>query len=757
MRSILFLGKLLLTIHLTLAQTTPTWRANWIGLPDSTGANAWLCFRKDVTLSPNKGQPVQARIACDSKYWLYINGELAVFEGQLKRGPNPADSYYDTVEITKYLKPGRNTIAVLVWYFGKDGFSHKNSGRAGLLFETDVAGQPLLSDDTWQVRVHPAFGQTGKPQPNYRLPESNIHFDARQDDAPDWFRPARQLNWPRATVLAKPNEGPWGKLVKRPIPMWYDSGLQAYPKLERERRGDTLIVRAYLPQNLLITPYLSVKSRAGQLIDVRTDNYRGGSEPNIRAEYITKNGLQTFESPSFVNGHYVIYRMPADVEVVTLKYRETRFNTDLSGTFTSSDPFLDRLHQKAVNTLRVGLRDHIHDCPDRERAQWWGDVVITMGELFYAADTNAVSAIRKAMLELAAWQKPDGVLYSPVPAGNWKQELPPQMLASIGKFGFWHYYENTGDRATIERVYPAVKKYLSLYQTDSSGLVVHREGGWLWHDWGSKVDVPVLDNTWYYVALDGAACMAQLLGQQADYDQYTQIMHRLKPAFQRAFWTGSGYRSTGYKTGYDDRAQGMAVVSGLSEAEQWPAMKPLLDTTFNAGPYLQKYILEAYFQRNDAQAGLARMKKRYQIMVDSPLTTLWEGWNIGDPTYGGGTYNHGWTGGPLTLLHQYVAGVAVQNDSITILPQPANLTQFTAKSNGKKGAVTVSYKADGTQTSLTVTTPVTVRGRVGLPKQNGSRYRDIRVNGVVVTPIAETSTHVIFALTAGSMRIEGNR
>ena len=26
-----------------------------------------------------------AKIACDSKYWMWINGELAVFEGQLKR------------------------------------------------------------------------------------------------------------------------------------------------------------------------------------------------------------------------------------------------------------------------------------------------------------------------------------------------------------------------------------------------------------------------------------------------------------------------------------------------------------------------------------------------------------------------------------------------------------------------------------------------------------------------------------------------
>ena len=213
------------------------------------------------------------------------------------------------MDIARYLKPGRNTVAVLVWYFGKDGFSHKNSGRAGLLFDADVAGQRVLSDVTWQVRRHPAFGQTGNPQPNYRLPESNIHFDARLDNAPTWFMPATQLNWSRATVLAGAEAGAWGKLHKRPIPMWHDSGLLPYTRIEKEQagryaRGAGLLTR----RNVMITPYLSVKSRAGQLIDIRTDNYRGGSEPNIRAEYITKVGPQTFESPAFFNGHYVIYQ-----------------------------------------------------------------------------------------------------------------------------------------------------------------------------------------------------------------------------------------------------------------------------------------------------------------------------------------------------------------------------------------------------------------------------------------------------------------
>ena len=67
-------------------KSSHAFQANWIWSPSDDGqGNRWMSFRKDVHLD-SVPEKVTARIAADTKYWLYINGELAVFEGQLKRG-----------------------------------------------------------------------------------------------------------------------------------------------------------------------------------------------------------------------------------------------------------------------------------------------------------------------------------------------------------------------------------------------------------------------------------------------------------------------------------------------------------------------------------------------------------------------------------------------------------------------------------------------------------------------------------------------
>ena len=90
-------------------------KAFWITADNKNAnqPNTWIAFRKDFTLE-NIPKEAIASIAADSKYWLWLNGNLVVFEGSLKRGPSPQDSYYDSVNLQPFLKKGNNRLALLL-------------------------------------------------------------------------------------------------------------------------------------------------------------------------------------------------------------------------------------------------------------------------------------------------------------------------------------------------------------------------------------------------------------------------------------------------------------------------------------------------------------------------------------------------------------------------------------------------------------------------------------------------------------------
>ena len=672
-------------------------QARWISVDDPPAPNQWIAFRRDFELD-SALEPTTLKVAVDSKYWLWLDGQQLVFEGGLKRGPTPTDTYVDSVSLPR-LEPGKHRLCILVWFFGKHGFSHNNSGRGGL-FVDHLDAHLLDSDSNWRAKIHPAFGNTEDPKPNYRLPESNIHFDARTDVS--WLDDNdRTDDWPAAVVVEGP-ESIWGKLVDRPIPFWKDFGTTRYANdaelnLPRTSTGETFV--GVLPHNAQVTPVITIRvperDLDDQVIDIRTDNYRGGGPPNVRAEYVPRTGRQTYENLGWMNGHAVHYRIPEGIEVLSLGYRQTGYATEMTGGFECDDEFLNRLHEKAMRTLYITMRDTYFDCPDRERAQWWGDAVLELGEAFYALDPRSHRLARKGILELMGWQRDDGTIFSPVPAGNYDGELPMQMLASVGHYGFYTYALHSGDIETIREVYPKVVRYLDVWKIGDDGLVVPRKGGWTWGDWGENKDMPLLYNGWYHLALRGQREMALLLGRSDDADQIATTLVAHADTFNRTFWTGSQYRSADYQGMTDERGHALAVVAGIADESKYEAIEKVFRNQKHASPYMEKYVLEALYQMRKPELALQRMKQRYQKMVESELTTLWEGWGIGAEGFGGGTINHAWSGGPLTLMSQCIVGIVPTSPgyrTFRIDPQLGPLEEASATVDSVSGEIQVSLK-----------------------------------------------------------------
>ena len=688
------------------------WQAKWIWDKENlTEKNVWMCFNKKVILDkvPEK---LVAHILADSKYWLYINGETVVFEGSVKRGPDENSGYYDSIDIAPYLKKGVNSICALVWYWDNEtSYSYKSSGQGGFIFEAAGEDITIISDKSWKVKRNSAYVDSSLYPPNYRLPEYSIYFDAREDIG-DWTALDFDTSaWEDATEYAIGGEGAYGKLYPRGIPFLKDYGLKAYENSAdyenytvKKLFGEKITVD--IPYNAQLTPYLKIIAPEGKKIRITTENTLIGA---VSTTYITKEGKQEFEAPGWFNGEHITYKIPRGVTVVALKYRETGYDSEFSGDYKSDDEFMNSLWQKSLRTLYVTMRDNFMDCPDRERAQWWGDVTSEMIMTMYSMDSKSYLLYQKGVEAMLSHTDDTKVLQTVVPISGDYFELPVQQLAGI--VGFMTYYEYTGDKAFVEKVYDASLDYLKLWEIGENNLVIHRSGSWDWPDWGKKADMTAIENAWIYYALSAAQEMAELLGKDEDISFITERKEAIAEGY-KALWTDEGFKSEDVKK-CDDRANALAVLSGLATKEQYSTILNVLKVTQNASPYMEYYVLEALCKMGEYEAAADRIKDRYEGMVCEDYSTLWEFWNSWQ-----GTMNHAWSGGPLVIMSKHFAGISPVEagyEKVEINPQYTLSDTLSCTVPSVKGLITLTYEKTEESYNVEVNLPEDMKAVLYVP------------------------------------------
>ncbi len=707
--------------------------AKWIWQTQAGPNNQWMCFRKSFALD-NAPESAKLNIAVDSKYYMWINGEMVVFEGGLNRGPAPGKGYYDEVDIASYLKEGNNTIAVLVWFWDNQGRNNVNSGAGGMLLSAIIDDIRINSDKTWKMIPHPAYlSSTSGEQPSYLYGGYNIGFDARLDFASDWTQPSfNDSAWIAASQKGNAGSAPWGELEKRPIPLWKYSELLNYTN-DIVREGTKITMN--LPYGAQTTPYLKINAPAalaGQKIDIRTDRYATpggpGDDRNLyrghRVEYIIKEGVQEFEALDWAFGEQVIYTIPEGVEILELKYRESACDTELVPVIQTSDPFYIRLAEKAQRTLIACMRDNFMDCPDRERGQWIGDVSSQAPQVFYALDQNGAQFLKKAIDNFIR-NRAGNILIGNVPGAH-SSELPSQSLNAISTEGMiMQYYQFTGDTSVIDLAYEPVRNYLKLWSFNADGSLINRGGNWEWYDHGANIDGAILGPTWYYLACKAAIQMAEMTGNEQDIPWFIQKMAGIENTFESKFWKGNGYRSG---TILDDRANAMAVLSGLAKPEHYPIIKNVLETVKYSTPYMEGYVLESLFVMGYPEAAMARMKDRYASLVANENSTLWEDFFVL------GTKNHAWSGGPLTLLNKYVAGIYPTTpgyDTYRVTPIMGDLTSVNVTIPSIKGDIGFNLEYVDSKYVMNLSSPENTVARVAVPRINSDNAY-ITANGTAI-------------------------
>jgi hypothetical protein len=144
---------------------------------------------------------------------------------------------------------------------------------------------------------------------------------------------------------------------------------------------------------------------------------------------------------------------------------------------------------------------------------------------------------------------------------------------------------------------------------------------------------------------------------------------------------------------------------------------------------MEKYVGEALYVMRFEDDAIARTKDRYGKMISDPCTTLWEHWGRRN-----GTDNHGWSGGALTLLSQYAAGVAPTTPGYAtyhVLPQMGPLKMIRTTVPSVKGDITLELLDRPDAFQMTLTSPENTTATVGIPRSAGDITR-IEANKTLV-------------------------
>ena len=531
-----------------------------------------------------------------------------------------------------------------------------------------------------------------------------------------------------------------------------DYGLKSYTrtsKLLPHKEDQPWKLVCAIPYNCQFQPWIEARAEGGKEIRLNSTNplvlYLTPTETVTTIE-----GSHSYEAKNWVSGEGAVYTIPAGVTVTAVKYRETGYNTKLEGSFQSDDEDLNVLWKKAARTAYLCMRDHFYDCPDRERVGFWGDGTPELDTCFYAFDSNSHQLCKELVLRPLQ-----------------PKFYPGQHLEFLGEYGIWYYYLHTGDLASIKSVYSQTKEFLfKTYKTGDKNT---------WFDWGvDSKDTTVLETCFLYSDLGALRKLAIETGHNEDLGEIDARREAIRSTFDSRYWKSGWYQSSDV-TKPDDRANAMAVNSGLAGPEKWSAIYGnVLSKTTNASCFFDRWVFEALCKMGLEEKALARMTSRYKTMIPAPFTTLWEHYDRWWASWlnafdDASSLNHGWNP-PVINLSQDIVGVRPIEpgwNAFEVLPKEASLTSIKARVPTVKGPVQVELHKSATEYSINVSVPANSRAVVGIPKRSFQALDSVSVNGMAswqsnryllakgFEPIVADDRYIKFGVGPGTWRIVG--
>lgn len=417
--------------------------------------------------------------------------------------------------------------------------------------------------------------------------------------------------------------------------------------------------------------------------------------------------------------------------LVTLAFAQTA----AGGSFSSSDPLLNRIWAASVKTVDdvtvpgpltvdvagrpcpIDLPVVILDGVARDRCVDIGDLAVDFATL--DASTPRWGVQRALLAWFADHQLADGA----IPASPDDNEL-------IDYSGYWldalrDYALYSGDVASVRKLWPHVTMVLDRWYASLRvhNLVVDPLGPADYAFIRRRGKVVAYYNAQYVLALREGAQLARWIGARSATTRWLAQAKATTRAFAAAFWdgsTGAYHDTTVDRQTHPQDGNAFAVLAGVASPTQARSALDYLaghdryswgnsiadtnnwdnpvwgyQSSLRVYPFMSYFELEARFATGLDASAFDLLRREWGYMVDNGPGTMWEA--IGP--YGGllvhVSLDHGWSSGAAPALTRDVLGVRPTSPgyaTFTVTPHPGDLASAAGTVSTPHGALRVSWR-----------------------------------------------------------------
>lgn len=517
--------------------------AMWLGIPKSELVK-WNILEGDLTgrfayyrceIELKEAAELTIDISANSRYRLWIN-EIPVLSGPCKG--DLYRHYYETMDVSKYLKTGRNIFAVQVLYSNAYTAIRQTDERAGifgvltpggghrLAVEGEIcncqSGKVMESITTgladWRVWLDGSFYLK-----SYAVTE-NLGAVCEEPDfkniPADWKCASYCCkSWAMACALEEVVcRGFWEKvgitprfsMKERAIPLLYEKEGIFEKEIETSRDEPTHILergaiqlaadekrRILLDAGTIINAYPRfVFSRGKDAAvhityfekfenkekEIRRDDAENGRFSGITDSLILSGRKIVYEPFWYRTFRFVAIEIETGQEGVVMEapaFRKTGYPLKIGSQVRSSQNWVNDVWSMCVRTLENCMMETYMDCPYYEQMQFSMDT--RLQALFTYLVSADVRLAKKALEDYHCSMTPDGLIHGKYPSA-YTQIISTFSLHYI--YMLKEYYWQTADLRTVRKYFPDMDKILDYYDSKmkENGLV-GRLGYWEFVDW----------------------------------------------------------------------------------------------------------------------------------------------------------------------------------------------------------------------------------------------------------------------------------